>query len=207
MWTERRDSLPSVVAWRCGFAFANGACYGNNACTCLPQMRCPAGTLSLAGSDSCTNCSAGRYSNTSGASSCSPCPSTTPHSRQGAASCVACTVPGECTDGSFGRVLQSVAPACTGNLSTWSLWVDAQGVERNHSCLKYFTSPPITGFTDAAAACTAVSPLAHMVSTRQVRSTERAVLHACVCECSCVRVVSRPCCSSVFIATCHSSMS
>jgi hypothetical protein len=98
-----------------------------------------------------------------------------PYSQPGSSSSANCTnCASGCTSGTYGRILQA-APVCN---SPWTtLWLDAQGVEGNHSCLRYIPTS-VSSFSAASAACTgtpANNSNGHLVSlsTKQVRASMR----------------------------------
>ncbi len=65
-------------------------------------------------------------------------------------------------------MLRSSPPVCTGAFANWTLWLDTLGVEQgNHSCIAYYPTEQAT-FSAARVACGAISPAAHMLTTRQV---------------------------------------
>lgn len=92
-------------------ALASAACSGS----CAAGYVCPSGSTT----PTATLCPAGQYS-LAGASVCTACPSTSPYSLPASTSMAACT--SVCPDG------------------TWTLWLDASGVEGAHSCIKRFTT-------------------------------------------------------------------
>jgi hypothetical protein len=117
-----------------------------------------------------------------------------------AANCSACA--SGCTGGVYGKVLRSSPPACTGAFANWTLWLDTLGVEQgNHSCIAYYPTEQVT-FTAARVACGAISPAAHMLTTRQVGGPDAGHrlellhctlrLHVCLLVCDPVVVVP-PC--------------
>jgi hypothetical protein len=109
-------------------AFGNATGLVSSACSgpCLAGYACPVGSTNA----TVTLCPPGTYS-TGGAGVCTVCSAGTPYSGPGATSvsaCVSCA--GACTSGTWG------AYACPGVTADWAVWLDAQGVEANHSCVK-----------------------------------------------------------------------
>lgn len=58
--------------------------------------------------------------------------------------------------------------------SSWSVWYDKTGLEGIHSCIKLFRTS--VSWAAANAACSAVAPGVHLVTTNQVLSCILAAL-------------------------------
>jgi hypothetical protein len=137
---------PAQVKWSCP---AGQYCQVNGQQFLGVTRICPAGTY-------------GGTTQTGGA--CLLCPESTPYSRSGATvvtECGSCAVTSRCTE-LAGRY------ACPS--SDWTVVLGDTGVERNHSCVKYFSTPQV-GFDASASACEdagSVGKPVHLLTTGQV---------------------------------------
>ncbi len=112
----------------------------------------------------CLPCPAGTYSSTPGAFKCLACPKFAPYSPAGSvlkAACVACTT--GCEDGTYGAVFTP----CPGD--KWLGWLDVEGVEGTHSCLRAL--PNVGNWVAANATCLASS--LQLLTVKQVRRWAR----------------------------------